>query len=258
MNDELDFVFAPDERIQRSFRCRLREVAAEFREQGSFLRPRRRRFFTGRARQLFPQRGKPEAAFHQDFRAEALFFAQDAEEQMLGADVLMTEALRFFRRHVKDALALRAERHFDGRRDALADGDAGFDLFAYGFDRALLPQETIGQGLVLEHQAEQQMLRLDVRTAILAGFVPREKYDASRLLCITFEHVSSLLPLGARSPRPQPREFAERRAPAPVSGHTARRATGYASRSATSTCVCGAAVPATRTQPKHSARPDLP
>src|SRR6266849_10478870 len=162
-----------------------------------------------------------------------------------------------FRRHIKDALALRAERHFDGGRDTLADGDAGFDLFAYRFDRALLPQETVCQDFVLAHQAEQQMLGLDVRAAILAGFVPCKKYDASRFLCITFEHVSSLLPLGSRSRRPQPREFAERHAPAPVSGRTAQRAPGCASRSATSTCVCGAAVPATRTQPKHSARPDL-
>src|SRR6266851_4921776 len=189
-------------------------------------------------------------------RAEALLFAQDAEEQMLGADVLVAEALRFFRRHIKDALALRAERHFDGGRDALANSDAAFDLFAYRFDRALLAQETVGQRLVLAHQAEQQMLGLDVRAAILAGFVPRKKYDASRFLCITFEHVSSLLPLGSRSQRPQPSEFAERHVPAPGCGRTARRAPGCASQSATSTCACGAAVPAARTRPKHSARPD--
>src|SRR5260370_5477646 len=166
---------------------------------------------------------------------------------MLGADVLVPQALRFFRRHVKYALALRAQRQFDGSGDALADGDAGFDLFAYRFDRALLAQETVGQRFVLAHQPEQQMLRLDVRAAILAGFVPRKKYDASRFLCITFEHVSSLLPLGSRSRRPQPREFAERHAPAQVSGHTARRAPSCASRSATSTCACGAAFPATPT-----------
>src|SRR6266852_5486237 len=130
---------------------------------------------------------------------------------MLGADVLVAETLRFFRRHIKDALALRAERHFDGGRDALADGNAGFDLLANRFDRALLAQETVGQGFVLAHQAEQQMLGLDVRAAILAGFVPCKKDDASRFLGITFEHVSSLLPQGYRSQRPQPCEYAERR-----------------------------------------------
>src|SRR5260370_42698892 len=145
---------------------------------------------------------------------------------MLGADVLVAEALRFFRGHIEDALALRAERHFDGSRDALADGDAGFDLLAYRFDRALLPQETVGQGLVLAHQAEQQMLGLDIRAAILAGFVSCKKYDASRFLLITFEHVSSLLPLGPPPLKPQPREFAERHVPAPEPGRIARRAPG--------------------------------
>src|ERR1700676_5684176 len=98
---------------------------------------------------------------------------------MLGADVLVAQALRFFRRHVKYALALRAERYFDGSGDALADGDTGFDLFAYRFDRALLAQETVGQGFVLAHQAEQQMLRVVGRAAMLAGFVARRQYYAS-------------------------------------------------------------------------------
>src|SRR5260370_27534247 len=103
---------------------------------------------------------------------------------MLGADVRGSEALGLFRRHIKDAFALRAERHFDGGRDALADGDTAFDLFAYGFDRALLAKETVGQGFVFAHQAEQQMLRLNVRAAILAAFVPCKKYAPSRLPCL--------------------------------------------------------------------------
>jgi len=107
---------------------------------------------------------------------------------MLGADMLVAEPLRFFCRHIKDALALRAKRDFDRRGDALADGDAGFDLFANRFDRALLAQETVGQRFVLAHQAEQQMLRLDVRAPVLAGFVPGKKDDASRFLSISFEH----------------------------------------------------------------------
>src|SRR5260370_36774747 len=96
----------------------------------------------------------------------------------------------------------------------------------------------------------------DERGVNLAGVVAGKKYDTTRFLGITFEHVSSLLPLGSRSPKPQPREFAERHVRAPVSGRTARRAPSCASRSATSTCACGAAVAATRTQPKHSAHPD--
>ena len=196
----LHFIFATHQGIERAFASRLREVAAEFREQRSFFRPRRCRFFTRSARQLLAQGREAQTALHQDFRAKALLFAKDAKQQMLRADVLVAQALGLFRSHVQDALAFRAQRHFHGRGNALANGDASFNLFANGFDGTLLAEETVGQGFVFAHQAEQQMLRLNVWAAILTGLVPCEKYDATRFLCIAFEHVSSLLPQG---PRPQ-------------------------------------------------------
>src|SRR6266436_5419062 len=189
-------------------------------------------------------------------RAKTFFFAQDAQQQMLGADMLMAEPFRFFCRHIKDALALRAQRHFHRSGNPFANRDARFDLFANRFDRPLLPQKSVRQRLVLAHQAEQQMLRLDVRAAVLAGFVPRKEYDPTRFLCVPFEHVSSLLPLGPRSRRPQPREIAERHVPVPEPGRIARRASNCASRSTTSICACGAAVPAAQTRLRHFAHPN--
>src|SRR5215510_6884502 len=100
------------------------------------------------------------------------------------------------------------------------------------------------------------MFCFDVWATILAGFITREEYDATRFLCIAFEHVSSLLPLGPRPLRPKPRGYAERHVPTPERGRTARRAPGCVSRSATSTGARDAAVPAARTRPKHSARPN--
>ena len=149
---------------------------------------------------------------------------------MLRPDVLVPEPFGLFRGHVQDALALSAERDFDGGGDAFANRDAGLDLFPDRFDRTLLPQETVGQGLILAHQSEQQMFGLDVRAAVLAGFVSCEKYDATRFFCVAFEHVSSLLPLGPRSLEPQPREFAERHVQVRVSGRIAQRAPGCGSR----------------------------
>ena len=119
---------------------------------------------------------------------------------MLGAHMFVAQALGFFRGHVQDALALRAQWHFDGGGYALTNGDASFNLFANGFDGTLLAEETIGQGFVFAHQAKQQMLRLNIWAAILTGLVPCKKYDATRFLCIAFEHVSSLLP---QEPRPR-------------------------------------------------------
>src|SRR4029077_17716774 len=133
-----------------------------------------------------------------DFRAKALLFAQDSEKQMLGADVPVAESLGFFRGEIQDAFGFLAEGHFDRRGDALANRDALFDLFADRLNRAVRTQKTIGQGFVLAHQAEQQMLGLDVWGAVLAGFVARKKYDASCLLCVAFKHGSTRFSLSAK------------------------------------------------------------
>src|SRR5271169_1854209 len=110
---------------------------------------------------------------------------------MFRAAVPVPEAFGFFRGEIQDALGFLAERNFDGRGDALADGEALFDFFADRLDRAVRTQKTIGQRLVLAQQAKQQMLGLNVRGTVLAGFVARKKYDASCLLCVAFKHGST-------------------------------------------------------------------
>jgi len=51
-----------------------------------------------------------------------------------------------FRRHVQDALAFPRSTALPPKwKCALADGDTGFNFFSDGFDRALLPQESICQ-----------------------------------------------------------------------------------------------------------------
>ena len=159
---------------------------------------RGRSFFTGAAGQFLAQRRQAQPALLQDLRAKALFFAQDSQQQVLGSDVAVPQALRLFRGEIQDALGFLAERHFHGRGDALANGDALLDLLADGLDRAVRTQETIGQRLVLAHQAEQQVLSLDVRGTVLAGFVARKEYDASGLLCVTFKHGSTRFSLSTR------------------------------------------------------------
>src|SRR5262249_48873817 len=94
----------------------------------SFLRTSRGGLFTRRTRKFFTQRGKTQAALHQDFRSEALFFAQDPEQQMLGPNVFHPETLRLFTRHIEDTLALGAQWNLHRRRDALADSDARFNF----------------------------------------------------------------------------------------------------------------------------------
>src|ERR1700737_2264152 len=118
---------------------------------------------------------------------------------MLGAHVFYAKAFRFLASHIKDALAFGTKRNLNGRRDALANGDARFDLFADGLDGPLLPQEAIGQGFILAHQTEQEVLGLDVGTAVLTGLISGKENYATCFFGIAFEHVSSLLPRGSHS-----------------------------------------------------------
>ncbi len=176
---------------------------------------------------------------------------------MFGPHVLVAQPLRFFRGAVQDALALRAQRHFHRRGNPLADRDARLDLFSNGFDRTLLPQESVGERLVFPHQSQQQMLGLDVRAPILAGLVPGKENYPSCFFCISFKHVSSLLPLGFPPQRFSRHGLAEHHARVPRCDRTVPPAPDCASRLTTSGDACGAAAATTRTQPKHSARLDL-
>ena len=107
---------------------------------------------------------------------------------MLGADVLVAQALGFFRRIGQHALALVRKRQIDGGRDLLANGGVRFDLLADRFHRGVRAQEAVGQGLVLAQQAKQQVLGLDIGRAELAGLISREEDHAPCLLRIAFEH----------------------------------------------------------------------
>ncbi len=97
LDHALQFVVASDERVQRIVHGGLGEVAAELRQQRTFLGPRGRHFFTLRTRQLLADGGKPEASFVQNLRRETLFLAQQPQQQVLRADVLVAQALGFLR-----------------------------------------------------------------------------------------------------------------------------------------------------------------
>ena len=138
--------------------------------------------------QFFADGGKAQAALVQDFRGEALLFAQQAQQQVLGADVLVIQALGFLGAIRQHALAFVAEGQIHRSGNLLANGGVAFDLLANGFHGRVRPQETVGQRLVLPQQAQQQMFGLDIRAAELAGLVAREKDHPPRLLRVTLKH----------------------------------------------------------------------
>ena len=142
------------------------------------------------ALQLLADGGQAQAALGEDLGGEALLLAQQAEQEVFGADVLVGEALGLLGGVGEHALALVGEREVDRGGDLLADGGVALDLLADGLDRGVRAQEAVGERLVLAQQAEQQVLGLDVRRTELAGLVAGKEDDSSRLLGIAFEHIS--------------------------------------------------------------------
>ena len=188
LHHALQLVIAADQRIERVVHGGLRQVAAELGQQRAFLGPVGRHFFALRARQLLPDGGEPQPALVQNFRGEALLLAQQAQQQVLGADVLVIQPLGLLGAIRQHALALVAQRQIHRSGNLLADRGVPFDLLADGLHRGVRPQEPVRQRLVLAQQAEQQMLGLDVGTAELAGLVPGEEDHPSRFLRVTLKH----------------------------------------------------------------------
>ena len=124
----------------------------------------------------------------QDFGGETLFFAQQAEQQVLRADVLVIQPFGFFGAVGQNTLAFVAERKIDRSGNLLANRGVAFDLFPDGIDGRVRPQKPVRQLLVFSQEPEQQMLRLDIRAAELAGLVSREEDDAPRFFRVALEH----------------------------------------------------------------------
>ncbi len=96
------------------------------------------------AGQLFANLRKLQAALLQNLGGEALLFAQQTQEQMLGADVLVAQPLGFFGRIGQHALALVRKRQVDAGRDLFANGGVRLDLLADRLHRGVRAQEAVG------------------------------------------------------------------------------------------------------------------
>ena len=145
LDNALQLAVASDEGIELRIHGGLGEVARELSEQTRLTLPLLlRRLFLGHAGQLVANLRQLQAALLQNLGGEALFFAQQAEEQMLGSDVFVSETLCFFGGVGQDAFALVGEGQVDAGRNFFTNGGVGFDLFANRFDRSVRAQETVG------------------------------------------------------------------------------------------------------------------
>ena len=149
----------------------LRQVAAELVEELRALRLLAR----GSAGAGLPASGPGEHAddlvadlfrirveVEQDARGDALVLAHEAEEDVLGADVVVPERESLAQRQLENLLGARRERNLAGG-DLVALADDARDLRADLLHRDVERLEDAGRKpFLLAQQAEQDVLRADV------------------------------------------------------------------------------------------------
>ena len=185
----LELVVAPDERVELVLHRRLGKVAAELGEQRRFLHARQRGLLVQQLDDVFAHGIEAHPLFHEDGGRDRALFAQDAEQQVFGADVVVQQAVRFFGRELQHPLGFGAERDFDGRRHLLAEDGPPFDLFPDVLEgQVRAGKNAARQSFAFTNQPEQQVLGLNRDRAELARLVSGEEQNATRSFSVAFEH----------------------------------------------------------------------
>ncbi len=185
----LDLDVPADERVELVLHRRVGQVAAELGEERRFLDAREGRLFVQERDDVLADGVEPHPLFHEDGRGDGPFLAQDAQEQVLGPDVVVQQPVGFLGGVLQDALGFGAERNLDRRRNLLPEHGAAFDFLANTFEREVgAGENTAGQSLPLANQPEKEMLGLNGDAAELTRLVPREEKNPPRSFRVAFEH----------------------------------------------------------------------
>ena len=125
----------------------------------------------------------------QDAGGDALVLADEAEQDVLGADVVVAEAQRLAEGELEDLLGARREGDLAGG-DLLTGADDAHDLRAHALDGDVEGLEDAGgQALLLAEQAEQDVLGADVVVLERARLFLGEDHHLARSLCESLEQL---------------------------------------------------------------------
>ncbi len=134
----------------------------------------------------------------EDLRGDALTLADQAEQDVLGSDVVVPQLQRLAQRELQDLLRPRREGDVTGR-GRLPLADDLLDLLAHALEGDPEGLEGLGgDALALVNQAEQDVLGPDVVVVEHAGLFLREDDHAPGPVGEAFEH--SLPPSWVRLP----------------------------------------------------------
>src|SRR5690348_13770728 len=200
LHDPLDLLLPADDRVELAFAGGLGEVAAELVEH----QRRRRGALAATARaalggllalvaaqqlqHLLADAVEIGSQLDQDLRRDAFALADQAEQDVLGADVVVAELQRLAQRQLQHLLGPRGERDVPAR-GLLALADDLLDLLAdalqgdpEGF------QGLRGHTLALVDEAEEDVLGADVVVVEHPGFFLRQDDNPPRSVGEPLEH----------------------------------------------------------------------
>ena len=124
----------------------------------------------------------------QDARRDALVLAHQAEQDVLGADVVVAEAERLAQGQLEHLLGARRERDLPGG-DLLAGADDAHDLRAHALDGDVEALEHAGcETLLLAQQPEQDVLGADVVVLERPRLLLREDDHLAGAFCESLKH----------------------------------------------------------------------
>src|SRR5205085_6293616 len=202
LHQPLDLGLAADDGVELALGGLLRQVAAELVEQLGALRLLAGR--TAAPALALPAAGAREHAddlvanllcvgieVEQDARRDAFVLPYEAEQDVLGADVVVSERKRFPQRELEDLLGPRRERDLPAR-DLVALSDDARDLRPHLFDRDVEGLEhPRRETLFFAEQPEQDVLGADVVVLERPRLVLRENHDLASPFSKAFEQVPS-------------------------------------------------------------------
>ena len=198
--DAINLALAPDHRVEPVLQSELGEVGAKFLERGSLIRTPRLLCAHGRIRHggrcAVNELGNGLAnliAFDADvgenLHGHAITLTNDAEQQMLGRDVVLTELQRLAKRALEHALGTRRERNVasSGRGILIGDVlDLADDLVIGDIE---LLQDTRGDTFALADQAQEQVFGTHIGLLELTRLLLCKDKDAPGLVGKLFKHM---------------------------------------------------------------------
>ncbi len=177
LHDALDLARTPDDRVEVALACGLRQVAPELVEdRGPVTRAAGRALAhasaglrtlaTGVAGEqlddLLAHAVEVRTELLQHLRGDTVALTDQPEEDVLGADVVVSELQRLTQGELEDLLRTRGERDVPGRSGLAATDDLA-DLLADVLERHVHRLERLrGDALTLVDQSEKDVLRPDV------------------------------------------------------------------------------------------------